>query len=69
MSACINFLIATLAFLAIGLASALVTAVMVKGMNIINDKGKDIGLAASWGGKFLALYPALQNLRPRVCGS
>jgi hypothetical protein len=51
----INFLIATLAFLAIGLASALVTAVMVKGTNIINDKGKDIGLAASWGGKFLAL--------------
>jgi hypothetical protein len=55
MSACINFLIATLAFLAIGLASALVTAVMVKGTNIINDKGKDIGLAATSGGKFLAL--------------
>jgi hypothetical protein len=55
LSACVNFLIATLAFLAIGLASALVTAVIVKGTDIINDKGKDIGLAAYWGGKFLAL--------------
>ncbi|KAF1837474.1 hypothetical protein BDW02DRAFT_128975 [Decorospora gaudefroyi] len=55
LSAFINVLIATLAFLAIGLASALVTAVVVKATDIINDKGEDIGLAASWGGKFLAL--------------
>jgi hypothetical protein len=55
LSACVNFLIATLAFLAIGLSSALVTAVMVKGTHIINDKGKDIGLTAYKGGKFLAL--------------
>jgi hypothetical protein len=55
LSACVNFLISTLAFLAIGLASALVTAVIVKGTHIINDKGKEIGLAAYWGGKFLAL--------------
>lgn len=55
LSACVNFLLATLAFLAIGLASALVTAVVVKAAHIVNDKGKDIGLVASWGGKFLAL--------------
>ncbi|KZM26271.1 uncharacterized protein EKO05_0002186 [Ascochyta rabiei] len=55
LSACVNFLLSTLAFLAIGLASALVTAVMVKATHIINDKGADIGLQANWGGKFLAL--------------
>lgn len=55
LSACLNFMIATLAFLAIGLASALVTAVMVKGSSIINRYGNDIGLQASYGGKFLAI--------------
>ncbi|KAI4701387.1 hypothetical protein J4E81_003127 [Alternaria sp. BMP 2799] len=55
LTPCINFLLATLAFLAIGLASALVTAVAVKAVDIINEKGSDIGLNANWGGKFLAL--------------
>lgn len=55
LSACVNFLVAILAFLAIGLASALVTAVMVKATNIINDKGSEIGLQAKRGNKFLAL--------------
>ena len=55
LSACVNFLVSVLAFLAIGLASALVTAVIVKASGIINDKGNDIGLQAHWGGKFLAL--------------
>ena len=55
LSACVNFLLSTLAFLAIGLASALVTAVVVKASHIINDKGNDIGLKADWGGKFLAI--------------
>ena len=55
LSACVNFLVAVLAFLAIGLASALVTAVIVKASHIINDKGNAIGLQANWGGKFLAL--------------
>ncbi|KAJ4307841.1 hypothetical protein N0V94_009592 [Neodidymelliopsis sp. IMI 364377] len=55
LSACVNFLLSTLAFLAITLASALVTAVIVKASSIINDKGNDIGLQANWGGKFLAL--------------
>jgi hypothetical protein len=55
LSACVNFLVAILAFLAIGLASALVTAVMVKATNIINDKGSEVGLEAHRGNKFLAL--------------
>lgn len=55
LSACVNFLISTLAFLAIGLASALVTAVMVKASDLINQYGNDIGIEASWGAKFLTL--------------
>lgn len=55
LSACLNFLVATVAFLAIGLASALVTAVIVKGSSIINKYGNDIGVVANWGSKFLAL--------------
>ncbi|KAF2831642.1 integral membrane protein-like protein [Ophiobolus disseminans] len=55
LSACLNFVVAILAFLAIGLASALVTAVMIKGTGVINQYGNDIGLEAKWGGKFLAL--------------
>jgi hypothetical protein len=52
---CVNIMVVILAFLAIGLASALVTAVIVKGTDIINQYGKDIGIEAHRGGKFLAL--------------
>lgn len=62
LSACVNFLLATLAFLAIGLASALVTAVVVKGANVINKYGNDIGLEASWGRKFMAMTWAATGL-------
>jgi hypothetical protein len=62
LSACVNFLVSILAFLAIGLASALVTAVMVKATNIINDKGSEIGLEANRGNKFLALTWAATGL-------
>lgn len=55
LSACLNVGLTILAFLAIGLASALVTAVMVKGTDIINDKGKPIGLRSSYSGKFMAM--------------
>ncbi|KAL1794956.1 hypothetical protein ACET3X_006772 [Alternaria dauci] len=55
LTPCVNFLLATLAFLAIGLASALVTAVMIKATDIINDNGSEIGLRANYGGKFLAI--------------
>jgi len=62
LSACINVVVAVLAFLAIGLASALVTAVMVKAAEIINQYGNDIGVEAYWGGKFLALTWAATGL-------
>ncbi|KAF2035953.1 hypothetical protein EK21DRAFT_53448 [Setomelanomma holmii] len=62
LSACINFLIASLAFLAIGLASALVTAVVVKAASLINQYKNDVGLEAKYGGKFLALTWATTGL-------
>jgi hypothetical protein len=62
LSACLNIGLALLAFLAIGLASALVTAVMVKGTDVINDHGKPIGLKAYYGSKFLALTWAATGL-------
>ncbi|KAF2204173.1 hypothetical protein GQ43DRAFT_429181 [Delitschia confertaspora ATCC 74209] len=55
LAAGINIMIAFLAFLAIGLASAIVTAVTVKGTNVINQYGKEIGVEAHRGGKFLAI--------------
>jgi hypothetical protein len=55
MAACLNLMVTTLAFLAIGIASALVTAVLVKGTDVINRYGKDIGVQATRGNKFLAL--------------
>jgi hypothetical protein len=51
----LNWMIAIVAFLALGIASAIVTAIMVKAVNIINDKGNDAGLYASKGTKFLIL--------------
>lgn len=62
LSACLNFLVATLAFLAVGLASALVTAVVVMGTGIVNRYGNEVGVQASWGGKFLALTWAATGL-------
>ncbi|KAH9878950.1 hypothetical protein J1614_002385 [Plenodomus biglobosus] len=62
LSACLNFLIATLAFVAIGIASALVTAVMVKATEIINQYGNDVGIQANRGNKFLALTWAATGL-------
>lgn len=62
LSACLNFLVALLAFLAIGLASALTTAVMVKGAEVVNRYGNDIGVEAYWGSKFLALTWAATGL-------
>jgi hypothetical protein len=55
LAACLNLMVTILAFLAIGLASALVTAVAVKGSSIINQYGNEVGVHASRGGKFLAL--------------
>ncbi|KAL1603576.1 hypothetical protein SLS60_005164 [Paraconiothyrium brasiliense] len=55
LSACVNLLLGILSFIVIGLASALVTAVIEKGGDVINDKGGDIGLQANKGKKFEAL--------------
>ncbi|KAF2281178.1 integral membrane protein-like protein [Westerdykella ornata] len=55
LSACLNVLIASVAFLAIGIASALVTAVMVKATDVINENGRGIGLEAQRGNKYLAI--------------
>ena len=55
LSACLDFLMATVALVGLGLASGLVTAVIVKASNAINKYGNDIGLEAYRGGRFLAL--------------
>ncbi|KAF2786634.1 integral membrane protein-like protein [Melanomma pulvis-pyrius CBS 109.77] len=55
MAACLNVMVSTLALLAIGIASALVTAVIVKAADTVNKYGNEIGVEAQKGGKFLAL--------------
>ncbi|CAE7202942.1 hypothetical protein CFE70_010510 [Pyrenophora teres f. teres 0-1] len=62
LTPCVNLLIALLAFVAIGLASALVTAVMVKGTDVLNQHGDGVGLEANRGNKFLALTWAATGL-------
>ena len=53
--AALEIVLATLAFLALGIASAIMTAVAVKGTKEINKYGNDIGISATWGAKFQAL--------------
>lgn len=55
LSAFINVMLALLAFLAFGIASAIATAVAVKGSDVINQYGSDIGVQAHRGGKFMAI--------------
>ncbi|KAH8732861.1 actin cortical patch SUR7/pH-response regulator pali [Phaeosphaeriaceae sp. PMI808] len=55
LSACLNGIVALSALLAIGIASALVTAMSSKATETINKYGNDVGLEAKKGGKFLAL--------------
>ncbi|KAF2739154.1 integral membrane protein-like protein [Polyplosphaeria fusca] len=55
LAACLNILVATLAFIAIGLASALSTAVIVKGADVINKYGQEVGVEAHKGSKFMAI--------------
>ncbi|KAL1302492.1 hypothetical protein AAFC00_002882 [Neodothiora populina] len=55
LTACVNMLLCTLAFFAILIASALATTVAVKVANVVNQHGKDIGVSASKGGRFMAL--------------
>ncbi|CAI6331542.1 unnamed protein product [Periconia digitata] len=62
LAACLNWMVGILAFLAIGLASALITALIVKGGNIVNEKGNPVGVEAHRGNKFLALTWAATGL-------
>ena len=55
MSACANVSVELIAFLAVGIASALATAIGVKAAEIVNDKGEDVGVSAQRGSKFMAL--------------
>jgi len=55
LSAMVNFLIDILAFLAIGIASAISTAIIVKAVDTINKFGNDIGIAAYKGATFLGM--------------
>ncbi|KAF2467539.1 uncharacterized protein BDR25DRAFT_63480 [Lindgomyces ingoldianus] len=55
MAACLNVMVASVAFIAIGLASAIVTAFIVKGSHLINKYGNEIGVEAHRGGRFLAI--------------
>ncbi|KAK5010842.1 hypothetical protein LTR28_007403 [Elasticomyces elasticus] len=55
LSASINILVSFLAFLAIGLASAITTVVAVKAEHAINNHGAVVSISASKGIKFLIL--------------
>lgn len=62
IAAVVTAIFALLAFLAIGIASGIVTAFVVKAADVINDYGKDIGVEAHRGNKFLALTWAATGL-------
>ena len=62
LSALVNILLSGLAFLTIGIASAITTVVAVKADHVINHYGNDVGISASKGGKFLAITWAATGL-------
>jgi len=55
LTASLEIMMAFLAFLTLGIASAITTAVAVKGTNIIDKYGKPIGVSADRGNGFLGL--------------
>jgi hypothetical protein len=55
LTATLEILMAVLAFLSLGIASAITTAVAVKGNSIIDKYGKPIGVSADRGNGFLGL--------------
>lgn len=55
LSAFANIIIDMIAFLAVGIASAIATAIAVKAADVINDKGDRIGISAQKGNKFMIL--------------
>ncbi|EXJ80026.1 hypothetical protein A1O3_08312 [Capronia epimyces CBS 606.96] len=55
LSAVVNFFIDVLAFVTLGIASAIATAIIVKAVEVINKYGDDIGIAAYRGSRFLGM--------------
>jgi hypothetical protein len=55
LSAFVNIVIDLVAFLAVGVASAIATAFAVKAAKVVNDKGERVGISAQKGNKFLIL--------------
>lgn len=55
LSASINVVVDVLAFLCVGIASAIATAVAVKATELINEKGGRVGISAQRGNKFLII--------------
>ncbi|KAF1808070.1 integral membrane protein-like protein [Eremomyces bilateralis CBS 781.70] len=62
VAALVNLVIAMLAFLAYGIASAITTTLIVKGTNVINKYGENIGIEAKQGAKFLGISWAATGL-------
>ncbi|KAL9106387.1 MAG: hypothetical protein Q9227_008588 [Pyrenula ochraceoflavens] len=55
ITAFLNFGLDFMAFLALGIASAISTAIIVKAVNAINKYGNEIGIAASKGKEFMGM--------------
>lgn len=55
LSAFVDILISSLAFLSLGIASAVATAVAVKAADAVNEHGAQVGVSARKGAKFLVL--------------
>lgn len=55
LSAASNIVIDMIAFLAVGIASAIATAIAVKAAHVVNDKGERVGISAQKGTKFMIL--------------
>lgn len=55
LSALLNLVLDWLAFLVLGVASAITTAIAVKGSDVINENGNEVGVSANKGSKFLVL--------------
>ncbi|EME88066.1 uncharacterized protein MYCFIDRAFT_85950 [Pseudocercospora fijiensis CIRAD86] len=55
LSALINVIVDWLAFIVLGIASAIATAIAVKASDVINRYGHDIGVSASKGRNFLII--------------
>jgi SUR7/PalI family len=66
----LEILLAFLAFLSLGIASGIMTAVGVKGASIINKYGHEIGVSANWGGRFMGMTWAATGLMlvASICG-